>query len=162
MPLALRRGQLYNALLDQSLYQYEDDQQRQHELQVALEQLVVGEAHALAGIDFSNVLVVTPTPLVHAEQQVYQRADRQQQVADQEVLGIEHVPAVDQAETTPDVVAEYAGQAGDQHERHVDDHGPLARPVEVIDAVGNQVFKHGDDRGKAGEGHEQEVQIPGR
>ena len=74
---------------------------------------------AFAGVDF--LLVVVPAPAVagDAEQQVDEGAQRQEEVADEEILHIQHRTAED-GETVPgpDVVAQHTGQReGDDEEK---------------------------------------------
>src|SRR5699024_664603 len=143
---------------DQALNQDHQDQDGQHELQVPLKPLGLGQLDALSGVGLGKVLVVAPAPLADAEQQEDQRADRQQQVADQEVLGVQNVLAAQEGQAAPDVVAQHTGHAGHQNDDHVDEAGLLAVPAEAVATDDQNVFKHRDDGGKAGKGHEHEEQ----
>ena len=145
--------------LQQPLQQDHHDQHRQHELEVGLEP--AGQAGAAAGIGLGQVFVKAPAPAAHAEQQVDQAADGQQQVADQEVLAVQHGgTGAQRLEAGPDVVAQHAGQAGRQQEHPADQHGLAAAQAELLHQAGDDVFKHRNDGGEAGEGHEQEEQRP--
>ena len=132
------------------------DEQRQHELEEQLEP--GGELEAPAFVGLGKVAVKTPAPFGGAEEQVDKRAQRQQQVAHQEVLGVQHVAAADEMHAGEHVVAQQGRHGRQQDEDAVDDDGLFPVPAEHVNAVGNQVFKHGDDRGEAGECHEQEEQ----
>ena len=96
------------ANLQQALEQDDDDQDRQHPLEIGLE--LGRELDARALVDLGKVLVKAPAPLRDAEQKVDKRADGQQEVAHKEVLAVEHVLAENGVEVAPDVVAEHAGK----------------------------------------------------
>ena len=61
-------------------------------------------------------------------------------------------------EIAPDIVAEHAGQAQEGQQHAVDEHGLLAADAEGVHADGQNVLKHRQHRGEAGEHHEQEEQ----
>ena len=61
-------------------------------------------------------------------------------------------------EVAPNIVAQHAGDAGHQHKNGVDHHRLAAAPAEVVDATGQQVLKHCNHSGEAGERHKQEEQ----
>ena len=65
---------------NQSLNQDNEDQHRQNKLKIGLEPFF--QLDACAGIGFFKVVLCTPAPFGHAEQQVNQRANGKQQVAD--------------------------------------------------------------------------------
>ena len=135
---------------------YHNDQRRQNELEIGLQPL--GEFQALALVGLRHILVEAPAPFADAEQQIHQRADGQQQAAHEEVLAVQHVLAQNGMEIAPDVVAEHAGQAQEGQQHAVDEHGLLAADAEGVHADGQNVLKHRQHRGEAGEHHEQEEQ----
>ena len=96
-------------LIVQAEHEDEQDDEGQAIGQVAAHPVV--HLEAVAGVDF--LLVVVPAPAVagDAEQQVDEGAERQEEVADEEVLQIQHCAAED-GETVPcpDIVAQHAGQ----------------------------------------------------
>ena len=118
----------------------------------------MGHLHAGAAVGLCQVVLKAPAPFADAEHQIDQGAAGQQQVADQEVLGVQHVLAEQGMEVAEYVVAQHAGKACQEDEDAVDDNRLLAAPAEVVNAGGQQVLEHGNDGGEAGEGHEQEEQ----
>ena len=86
-------------------------------------------------------------------------AARQQNVADKEVLKIQHGAARAQGlDAAPHVVAQRAGQAQHDQRRRAHQASPAAVPAEVFPRTGDDILKHRNDRGEAGERHEQEEQ----
>ena len=134
--------------------QDDDDQDRQHPLEIGLELGRELDARALVGL--GEILVKAPAPLRDAEQQIHERADGQQEVAHKEVLAVEHVLAENGVEVAPDVVAEHAGKAQEHQQHAIDENGLLAAPAEGIHADGEDVFKHRQHRRHAGKNHEEE------
>ena len=138
---------------------HQQDHQNQHgqdELEVDLEPGGHPQAGALVG--FRQILVKAPAPLRDAEQKVDQRTNRQQQVRDDEVLAVQNIARADDVDIRPDIVAKHAGQAQEGQQHAVDEHGLLAADAEGVHADGQNVLKHRQHRGEAGEHHEQEEQ----
>ena len=114
---------------------------------------------AFAGVDF--LLVVVPAPAVagDAEQQVDEGAQRQEEVADEEILHIQHRTAEDgEAVPGPDVVAQHTGQREGDDEEEVDKAGLLTVPAGQLHAAADDVLEDGQHGGKRRKGHEQEEQ----
>ena len=78
--------------------QDDDDQDRQHPLEIGLELGRELDARALVGL--GEILIEAPAPLHDAEQQIHERADGQQEVAHKEVLAVEHVLTENGVENT--------------------------------------------------------------
>lgn len=117
-----------------------------------------GQLHAAAVVALGQVLVEAPAPFRDAEQQEHQRAAGQQKVAHQEILGVHNVLARQELHAAEQVEAQQAGEAGNQNDEEVDDDRFFPIPAEIVHAAAENIFKHGDDSGEAGEGHKQEEQ----
>ena len=105
------------------------------------------EHEALAGVRFGDEVVPSPATLVTAEEQEHHRAEGQQVVADDEVFQIEdHGAGAEGLDAGQHVEAEGAGQGEQEDQNEVDGDRLLAGPFEHVDAVGYDVFQHGDDR----------------
>ena len=114
---------------------------------------------ALAGVDFLFIVVPAPAVLGNAEQQVHQAAQRQEQVAHEEVLQIQHSAAEHgKAVPCPHVVAQHAGQRKQSDEHEVHQTGLLAAAAGQLHAAADDVLEHGQHGGKRRKGHEQEEQ----
>ena len=68
----------------------------------------------------------------HAEQQIDERADRQQQRADKKVLKVENILAGHRVEAAPNVVAENARNASNKEHRADDADGFFSAPAPVV------------------------------
>ena len=103
-------------------------------------------------------MIEAPAPATDAEQQIDDCADGQQQIADKEILAILHAACADELQVAPDIEAEDAGHAEHQHGNAADKGGLFAADAEGIHREGQEILKHGQHRGEAGKGHEQEEQ----
>ncbi len=56
------------------------------------------------------------------------------------------------------VVAQDAGNGEKENDEEIDDYRFLAAPAKVVDTAGNNIFKNRNNRGEAGEGHEDKEQ----
>ena len=74
----------YSDVLDQSLNDNNDNQDRENILEIRLQH--PREAKAFALVALFQIFVEAPAELRHAEEQIDQRADRKQQVAYNKVL----------------------------------------------------------------------------
>ena len=142
---------------EQTLHQNDGDQDRQNVFKVGLDPL--RHFGAAACVALGGVFVKAPAPFGDTEQQINKAAARQQNVADKEVLKIQHGAARAQGlDAAPHVVAQRAGQAQHDQCRCAHQASPAAVPAEIFPRTGDDVLKHRNDRGKAGERHEQEEQ----
>lgn len=79
--------------------------------------------------------------------------------ADKEILGIQHRAACAHGlDKAPHIVAQRTGQTQQHQRRRAHDAGFVAVPAKVLAGAGDDVLKHCNDRGEAGEGHEQKEQ----
>ena len=144
-------------LIVQAEHEDEQDNEGQAIGQVAAHPVV--HLEAFAGVDF--LLVVVPAPAVagDAEQQVDEGAQRQEEVADEEILHIQHRAAEDgEAVPGPDVVAQHTGQREGDDEEEVDEAGLLTVPAGQLHAAADDVLEDGQHGGKCRKGHEQKEQ----
>ena len=122
------------------------------ELVMALEEAV--------GISIAEEDAVSYTHLDVYKRQIHQRADGQQQVTHEEVLAVQHVLAQNRMEIAPDIVTEHAGQAQEGQQHAVDEHGLLAADAEGVHADGQNVLKHRQHRGEAGNTMNRKNSVP--
>ena len=142
---------------EQTLHQNDGDQDRQNVFKVGLDPL--RHFGAAAGVALGGVFVEAPAPFGDTEQQINKTAARQQNVADKEVLKIQYGAARAQGlDAAPHVVAQRAGQTQHDQRRRAHQASPAAVPAEIFPRTGDDVLKHRNDRGEAGERHEQEEQ----
>ena len=139
------------------MHQNHRDQHRQHILEIRLDP--PGHLEAVAGVALGSILVKAPAPFGDTEQKIHQTAARQQQVADEEILEIQHrAVCAHGLDKAPHIVAQRTGQTQQHQRRRAHDAGFVAVPAKVLAGAGDDVFKHCNDRGEAGEGHEQKEQ----
>ena len=114
---------------------------------------------AVACVDFFLVVVPAPAVAGDTEQQVDEGAQRQEEVADEKILHIQHRTAEDgEAVPGPDVVAQHTGQREGDDEEEVDEAGLLTVPAGQLHAAADDVLEDGQHGGKRRKGHEQEKQ----
>ena len=103
-------------------------------------------------------MVEAPAVLCDAEQQEDQRAERQQEIADEKILTVENAASSDDGQITPYVEAEHAGDAAEQNDREVHKNRFLPAPAEIINGSGNQILKYSGHCGEACKRHEDKEQ----
>ena len=146
----------YSDVLDQSLNDNNDNQDRENILEIRLQH--PREAKAFALVALFQIFVEAPAELRHAEEQIDQRADRKQQVAYDKVLAVQNISAADDMEIAPDIVSEDAGQACDQNDHTVDQHRLFSLYTEGIRPERDDVLEYCHNRGEARKRHKQEEQ----
>ena len=122
----------------QALDQDHQDQDGQHhgkiDMEQRLENAALRQLQTGAGVCLRQELIEAPAPFGDAEQQVHQGADGQQQIADNKVLAVQHILAQEGMEAAPQVVAQDAGQTGNENEGGVEQDCLLPGPAEVVAA----------------------------
>ena len=103
---------------NQTLHQDHNNQDRQAEREIPAKPL--RNLKSLTGIDFRDILVEAPAEFHRTEQRVNHRADRQEQIADDEILAVEDITPADQMHVAEHIVAQRARKASDQKNRKVD------------------------------------------
>ena len=112
-----------------------------------------------AGVGFLHKLLPTPAPLAHREDHKDQRAQRQQNIADQEVLQVQERGAPAQGvNLRQEIKAQRTGQGQDQQQQAVDQAGLFPAPSTHVHTAGEDVFKDRQHRRKRGKGHKHKEQ----
>lgn len=142
------------ANLQQALEQDDDDQDRQHPLEIGLE--LGRELDARALVDLGNVLVKAPAPLGRTEEQVDERACREQDIAHEEVFTVQDITISEEMHAGEHIVAENAGDGEDENDRQIQQDCFSAAPSEIIHAACDEILKDCRDRREARKGHEYE------
>ena len=118
----------------------------------------VRDLEALACIRLFLEIVKAPAEFGHAEYRKDQRADREQKVADDEILAVEDITPADQVYGAPEIVSERTGNTCRQQDNKADHRRFHSAPPEVVHTGGDDVFKYRDNGRQAREGHEDEEQ----
>ena len=114
---------------------------------------------AFAGVDFLFVVLPAPAAAGNAEQQIDQRAQRQEQIADEEILKIQHRTAEGcKAVPAPHIVPQHTGHGQRRDEEQVHKAGFFAGAAGQLHAAADDVLEDGQHGGKRRKGHEQEKQ----
>ena len=115
------------------------------------------EAYALTGVGLGDKVIPAPAIAARAEAKVDKASQRQQVVADEEVLQVKHAGAfAERLEAAPDVEAENAGQRQQDDSDDAIADGFLALPASQVADAGGDVLEHGDNGGHSCEKHEEE------
>ena len=115
------------------------------------------EAYALAGVGLGNKVIPAPAIAARAEAKVDKASQRQEVVADEEVLQVQHAGAfAERLEAAPDVEAKNAGQRQQDDSDDAIADGFLALPAGQVADAGGDVLEHGDNGGHSCEKHKEE------
>ena len=115
------------------------------------------EAYALTGVGLGDKVIPAPAIAARAEAKVDKASQRQQVVADEEVLQVKHAGALaERLEAAPDVEAENAGQRQQNNSDDAKADGFLALPAGQVADAGGDVLEHGDNGGHSCKEHEEE------
>lgn len=141
-------------ILYQASNQNDEDQYRQYILKIRLEP----ERHpeTAACIDLRDVLVKAPAPLGRTEEQVDQRACREQDIAHKEVFTVQDIAISEEMHAREHIVAENAGDGEDENDRQIQQDRFSAAPSEIVHAACDEILKDSRDRREARKGHEYE------
>ena len=116
-----------------------------------------GEANALAGVNLFDELIPAPAIAGGAEGQEHQAAQRQDVVADKEVLQVQHAGAfAKRLEAAPDVEAENAGQGQQNHADNSKGDETTAVTAGQLADAGDNHLEHSNNCGQCCEEHEEE------
>lgn len=139
-------------ILYQAPNQNDEDQYRQYILKIRLEP----ERHleTAACIDFRDVLIKAPAPLGRTEEQVDERACREQDIAHEEVFTVQDIAVSEEMHAGEHIVAENAGDGEDENDRQIQQDRFSAAPSEIIHAACDEILKDCRDRREARKGHE--------
>ena len=114
------------------------------------------EAYALTGVGLGDKVIPAPAIAARAEAKVDKASQRQQVVADEEVLQIQHAGALaERLEAAPDVEAKNAGQRQQDDSDDAIADGFLALPASQVADAGGDVLEHGDNGGHSCKEHEE-------
>lgn len=120
---------------------------------------MTGQFEADALVDLGDKTVVAPAVAADAEEQIHQRTQGHQVVAEDKILEIENCRAdAHRMDARKKREAEGAGQREQNHHRGVDHAGLLDRAAGEIGGVSDDVLQHGDHRRHGREGHEKKEQ----
>ena len=115
------------------------------------------EAYALTGVGLGDEVIPAPAIAARAEAKVDKASQRQQVVADEEVLQVKHAGALaERLDIAPDVEAKNAGQRQQNDSDDANANGFLAFPAGQIADAGGDVLENGDNCGHSCEEHEEE------
>ena len=134
--------------------QNDQDEDGEDELEIGFHP--AGHFHAAPFIDFFDVIVKAPAEAGNAEEEVHQGTAGEEEIADQEVFAVQHVPSSDEVHAGEDIVSQNAGDGEEEDNDKIHQHRFLSCPAEIIHGAGNEVFKYRRHRGEAGKGHEHE------
>lgn len=143
--------------LNISLYKHKEYHCGQYPSQVKPEPL--RKLHTLPSISFSDKAVPAPAESMTAEQHECDRADRQQVIAQYEILKIHQAgPSSKRLYPREDIEPQNAGQS--QKGKYAEIHpGRLTTiPLPHVHAVGNDVLHHSDDRRQSRNAHKNKEQ----
>ena len=115
------------------------------------------EGNALAGVNLFDELIPAPAVAGGAEGQEHQTAERQDIVADEEVLQVQHAGAFAQRlEAAPDVEAENAWQGQQNHADNSEGDETTAVTAGQLADAGDNHLENSDNCGQRCEEHEEE------
>ena len=134
--------------------QNDQDEDGEDELEIGFHP--AGHFHAAAFIDFFDVIVKAPAEAGNAEEEVHQGTAGEEEIADQEVFAVQHVPSSDEVHAGEDIVSQDAGNGEKEYYDKIHQHRFLSCPAEIIHGAGNEVLKYCRHRREAGKGHEDE------
>ena len=115
------------------------------------------EGHALTGVGLGDKVIPAPAIAARAEAKVDKASQRQQIVADEEVLQVKHAGALaERLDIAPDVEAKNAGQRQQNDSDDANANSFLAFPASQVADAGVDVLEHGDNCGHSCKKHEEE------
>ena len=118
-----------------------------------------GEFQSAACVGLRQEAFPAPAAAGDAEQQIDQRSQRQDIVADNKVLQIHNDRSLAEGlDPGEDVKAQHTGHGQDQNGDQVDQHRFLPAPAPFLNREGQDVLKDRDHRGQSRKGHEHEKQ----
>ena len=116
-----------------------------------------GEANALAGVNLFDELIPAPAIAGGAEGQEHQAAQRQDVVADEKILQVQHAGAfAKRLEAAPDVEAENAGQRQKNHADNSEGDEATAVTAGQLADAGDNHLENSNNCGQCCEEHEEE------
>lgn len=116
-----------------------------------------GEANALAGVNLFDELIPAPAIAGGAEGQEYQAAKRQDIVADEKILQVQHAGAfAKRLKAAPDVEAENAGQRQQNHADNSEGDEATAVTAGQLADAGDNHLENSNNCGQCCEEHEEE------
>ena len=100
--------------------QNDQDEDGEDELEIGFHP--AGHFHAAPFIDFFDVIVKAPAEAGNAEEEVHQGTAGEEEIADQEVFAVQHVPSSDEVHAGEYIVSQDAGNGEKEYYDKIHQH----------------------------------------